>query len=177
MNRRNILIDIDNTLTKIDYTLRTMEDYFKVERKELEDIYTFNLNQVYGVPDELAHNFWKDCEGDIVRNSELNKKVYHHILGKLRPTDYVSIVTARAPEHHKETLKWLDKNDIFYHELHCVGKELSKLEWSKEQGKDFHVVVEDSPSYLELLPDTVRKVVVDYPYNRHIKADVRLRKE
>ena len=49
MNRRNILIDIDNTLTKIDYTLRTMEDYFKVGRKEVEDIYTFNLNQVYEV--------------------------------------------------------------------------------------------------------------------------------
>ena len=171
---RNILIDIDNTLTTIDYTLRQIESYFNVERKEAEDIYTFNLGEPYGISEKLMVDFWKDQEGKIVKYSEVNKKVYDYISTIVKDNDYVSIVTARAPEHHQETLKWLNKNSIFYHELHCIGKEQNKLQWSQENRISFDVVVEDSPSFLELLPSGVKKIVVDYPYNRHILADVRL---
>lgn len=173
MNKK-VLIDIDNTLTYIDYTLRSLEDYYKVDRKEVKDIYSFDLPGVYGISKENYPSFWEEREEDIVSNSVLNETVYKEILKKVSRRDDIYIVTARDPKLEKLTMKWLMKNDIRFNKLYCVGKSISKTEWSKKKGLVFDKVYEDNPVFLSELPYTTKKIVVDYPYNRNIIADKRL---
>lgn len=171
---RKILIDIDNTLTFLDYTLRSLEDFYKVPKKEIHEIYDFNLNAVYGIPEENHKDFWNKREEDIVVNSVLNEQIYKNIVEDLTRNDDIYIVTARAPELESLTRDWLIKNNIYYNELHCIGKEEDKLSWSNKKGISFDRVYEDNPKYLMLLGDTSHTTIVDYPYNRNLITDKRL---
>lgn len=171
---RNILVDIDNTITYIDYTLRSLEDYYGVARKEVDEIISFDLPGVYNIPKEQYASFWKDQEEDIVINSVLNESVYKEIDNKTSARDKIYIVTARDPSLKRLTEEWLRRNNVFYNELHCVGKEVSKDVWANNKGLYFDKVYEDNPLFLEKLPNSTKTIVVDYPYNRNIITDKRL---
>lgn len=171
---RNVLIDIDNTLTKLDYTLRQIEDYFGVPEKGVEDISSFNLASVYDIPKEKHIDFWLTREENIVKNSELNEKIYQEILNELEEDDTIYIVTARDNSLCKETKKWLDKHIIKYDHLECIGKNKSKIDWLKENNLELDLIFEDNGELLEELNDSIKKVIIDYPYNRQTNAHVRL---
>lgn len=173
MNKK-ILIDIDNTLTYLDYTLRSLEDYYNVERKEVEDIYSFDLPGVYGVKKKYYSDFWKHRESDIVKNSILNESVYKEIVKNSSIRDDIYIVTARDSKLHQLTNEWLMKNNIHYNHLFCIGKSITKDKWSKEKGLHFDEVYEDNPVFLSKLPKETKSIIVDYPYNRNIITDKRL---
>lgn len=173
MNKK-ILIDMDNTLTKIDYTLRSFEKYYNLPFKRVSEIYSFNLPLVYGVSTKEASNFWKNCEEDIVINSQLNYSIYNEIYSSITKNDEVYIVTARDSSLHELTKKWLIRNNVFFNELHCIGKSMCKSEWAKKNNLFFDVVYEDNPSFLSKLSKKTKKVVIDYPYNRNIISDERL---
>lgn len=172
--KRNVLIDIDNTLTFLDYTLRSLEDFYDVPRKEVSEITSFDLGSVYGIPKEEHASFWIEREEDIVQNSVLNQKVYKQIEEDLTKHDDIYIVTARAPELERLTLQWLKSNDIKFNQLYCIGKEETKDQWSKRKGIVFDRVVEDNPVYLKAINGNKHTTVIDYPYNREIISDVRL---
>lgn len=175
--KRKILIDIDNTLTDLNYTLRALEQYYELPRKEIEAINDFNLGSAYGIPFDQQSFFWEARELDIVSNSILNVPVYKKIRSLQEPSDTIYIVTARDKALTKETKKWLYKNDVSYDKLYCVGKSKDKLKWSEEMALTFDLVFEDNPNYLKALSDKTYTVGIDYPYNEMVEVNLRLSRE
>lgn len=171
---KNILVDIDNTLTGIDYTLERMANFLGKEPKTRDDAFTFNIANIYGVSGELEKKFWEEEEIDLVMNSKLNEYVLDHLERTKQSRDKIHIVTARDPYLKQATKDWLKKHKIEYNSLECIGKGVSKEEWSYTNKMSFDIVYEDNPVYLKRLPKETHKVVVDYPYNRDVKADQRL---
>lgn len=171
---RNVLIDIDNTLTNLSYTLREIESYFGCSRKEINEITDFNLASVYGIPKHKHRSFWLERELDIVRNSQLNQNIYNVIQKEIRHSDTIYIVSARDNQLLEATKEWLKKHNVRFDYLACIGKEKSKLDWLEENGIEIDIVFEDEPSFVDSLDDGVDKNIIDYPYNRHVKADRRL---
>lgn len=174
---RNILIDIDNTLTHIETTLRTFESYFGLNEIMTESMFSFDFGAVYGLSDKEHRSFWDNKEGEIVSNSSLNEAIYQNIRNTVEDNDRIFIVTARDIKFEEATRQWLAENNVIYDELYCIGKGENKLEWSKRMGLTFDVVYEDNTEYLELLSkeNDTYVIAVDYPYNRHIQVDERLR--
>ena len=174
---RNILVDIDNTLTKLDYTLRKFEEYFDLPRKEIEEIHSFNLGDAYGLSAEQQKDFWKNCEEDIVKNVSPNLTVINKIREFKKDGDNIYLVTARDPYLYEGTKQWLKEHDLPHDKLFCVGKNQTKLDWAKKQSINFDVVFEDSPHYLDMFPKETYKVVIDYPYNKDVSVDMRITKQ
>lgn len=171
---RKVLVDIDNTITYVDYTLRAIENYFEVPRKEVEEIKTFNLASIYGVEESKHQDFWDEREEGIVVNSQLNKKVYEMIDDDLNIGDELYIISARDPHLYDLTEQWLYRNGVSYDKLYCIGKKETKMHWMERMELTFDVVYEDNAEFLSALGDDVYKVAIDYPYNGHVKVDKRI---
>jgi len=145
---KNILIDVDDTLTKfLKYRNNLIKKYIKTKNLpyKILDINCTKSAKVANWPIEECINFWKD----VGKNAQLKcptQKNCAEVINKLRETgNKVFIVTARPDiyfEAYKYTKLWLDKNNICYDTL-IVGKQDKKQTMIENK---IDLVIDDSVS-------------------------------
>ncbi len=130
---------------------------------------------VFGQDPPYWHH--KDCHGDNI--FEVMEK-YPGLLITAPPTqylrsltgfDYITVVTNQVPWWIPNTSHWMRRNicyemNILYGVIYTTDPE-EKLELCKENDK---YIVEDSPK----LSCYDRVILVDRPYNRHVKCPIRV---
>lgn len=173
----SILLDIDNTLTDLQFTLDVMSEVFEHPAVTPDDIHSFTLSKAYGVSDEQEKNFWVENEYKLSKGSILEVERVKHILATYTHEDTtIFVVTMRPQEMFEVTFNWLRANNINFDHLICLGKE-SKVDYAMHFG--IEALFEDNPTFFEEvfdrnLEDEFDLFVVDYPYNRHIEQATRL---
>ncbi len=176
-----ILLDIDNTITKLQPTLDLMAEVFNKNTVSENDIHNFQLSKVFNSSNEDEKNFWLEYEEYLTIHSELAKqrtmqifKDYTHRNTK------IDVVTMRPENVCKTTKQWLINNNIPFNSLSCIGKAglgISKIEIAKDLGSQ--AIFEDNPVMFEEidrrnLNNRFDLFIVDYPYNQHIDNAHRL---
>lgn len=184
-----ILLDIDNTMTTSQVIINRMADMFGKEYITNDDLHSYTLGDAFGLTPEENQAFW-DLLGYAVLESSLPnisliQNVYKNIIGT---DDEIYIMTARPHEYRFITEKWLSTYGIPLTELILVGDN-SKVGLIERY--DINIVIDDNPILFEelevvkeLFPNsniarhmkngTMKRYVVDYPYNRDVVAEFRL---
>lgn len=172
-----IIFDLDNTMTKLQPTLDMISDYFNKEKISEAEIKSFNLTDSFGIAPDEEKDFWSQ-ESEVVINSVYAKERIDRIkeIFAHKHTTYI-IVTNRHNALRSLTEQWLDKNQIVYDRLECIGKQ-DKAKWIIENIKTDNnmekIVFEDNPSFFESpayakLCNEYYTAVIKYPYNEHIQ--------
>lgn len=167
MRAKRIGIDIDNCLTKIDYVLEVMADYYGKPVPQLEDITDYNLSSVFGVSEADSREFWENTEAELIKNAVPQRGVLDHILATHTDDETeIYIITNRDYKYYDITHKWLRDNGIpFLLLIHTSGE--SKRDIINKLRLD--IMVDDKPSlFEEMRLGNTRMVCVDYAYNRHV---------
>lgn len=175
---KRIAIDIDNTLTELDYVLEVMADYYGKEVPTVEMIKDYNLSSVYGISPDEAYSFWIDKELEICEKSVLAEDRVENMLRQFVEFDTeVYIITNRHPRYFNATQKWLIENYIPHKRLIMTGGG-SKIDVLNQY--DIELLIDDKPSiFYEAVEKGYRglMICIDYEYNKEVPCDIRLDRE
>lgn len=184
-----ILLDIDNTMTTSQVIINRMADMFGKEYITNDDLHSHILGDAFGLTPEENQAFWDLLGYEVLESSLPNipliQNVYKNIIGT---DDEIYIMTARQHEYRFITEKWLATYGVPLTELILVGDN-SKVGLIERY--DINIVIDDNPILFEelevvkeLFPNsniarhmkngTMKRYVVDYPYNRDVVAEFRL---
>lgn len=182
---RNILLDIDNTITHVDSIINKMAEVYGKDYISIDDLSSYNLADAFKVTKEADRMFWDIFGYEVLQSSLPNIKTIQNIYSEIiTPDDYVYIVTARPYEFTNMTEQWLKHYGIPYHELILCG---SNSKAGFIENLDIDVIIDDNPKlFLELehakriMPNLkfsqkinegrLETYVVRYPYNETIKS-------
>ena len=178
-----VLIDIDNTLTRLQPTLDSMSEHFGLGNITEDEVDSFYLADCFeGVTKKEESDFWEKKEADNCAAAELAKDRVESIYENYIDEDTeIHIVTARKAHLLDVTKNWLKKTGLMYHSLHCVGWQ-SKLKWIESNLPQIEAVFEDSPSlFIQAFEDGDDKHIdfskIDYLYNVDAPAHYTLDRE
>lgn len=178
-----VLIDIDNTLTRLQPTLDSMSEHFGLGNITEDEVDSFYLADSFeGVTKKEESDFWEKKEADNCAAAELAEERVESIYENYIDEDTeIHIVTARKGHLLDVTRDWLKKTGLVYHTLHCVGSK-SKLKWIEKNLPQVDAIFEDNPSlFLEGFEDGHDKEIdfykIDYPYNVDVPAHYTLDRE
>ena len=178
-----VLIDIDNTLTRLQPTLDSMSEHLELTNITEEEATSFYLAECYeGVTKKEERAFWETREADNCATAELAEDRVESIYENYIDEDTeIHIVTARKGHLLDITKDWLKKTGLMYHSLHCVGWQ-SKLKWIEKNLPQIEAIFEDNPSlFVEAFEDGHDKEIdfykIDYPYNVDVPAHYILDRE
>lgn len=174
---KSIIVDIDNTLTELQYTVDKITEVFKHEMLSEEDIFDFNFKKVIGISDEEDNYFWENYEKEIVENVPYVKHRVERVMQYL-DIDFIEkvhLVSNRPLELRESTLRWLEEHDVQYTTLELIGNEY-KEEVIRDRYPEVEAIFEDNPKVvhgIKMQPQTrhIDTWLVDYPYNRTTAAD------
>src|SRR5690606_27792383 len=65
-------IDLDNTLTELNPTLKMLSDYYNKPIMTIEDVKDYNLSSIYGISHQDSREFWMNVEHEVCEKSELS---------------------------------------------------------------------------------------------------------
>lgn len=185
----NILLDLDNTLTKVEPVLDKMASVFNKPFVNSDDIESYNLSDIFGTTEEQDRFFWEHFGYEVIEKSEPNSatidSIYRNVIEK---TDKIYVVTARPESQRKITEDWIEKFKIPCHDIILTGKH-SKT--GVIESLEIDTIIDDQPKlYAELdvikdlFPDShisnimtnnqIKRYIVDYGYNRDVKSEFRI---
>lgn len=176
-----VLIDIDNTITDLQVVLDIMASATSKPRITVDDVYDFQLSNVFGLSKHDDIRFWLHHEETIVNESRYAKQRVESILSTFTNTSTeIYYVTMRPQTMYHSTKSWLERHQLTYHDLIFTGAggdPRSKIEIANDLG--IQAIFEDNPAlFLELknhpLNGQFDMYIVDYPFNKHIKQATRL---
>lgn len=174
---RSIIVDIDNTLTELQYTVDKITEVFERQMISEEDVFDFNFKKVVGLTDEEDKIFWDNYEQEIVENVPYMKERVSKIV-ELLDTEYLEeiyLISNRPKELRKSTLQWLEENNVTYTSLELIGSDY-KEEVVKDRYAHADAIFEDNPKVINGIRSQTETEhmdtwLVDYPYNRTTPAD------
>lgn len=174
---KSIVVDIDNTLTELQYTIDKIAKVYERELITEEEVFDFNLKKVIGITDKEDKSFWDIHEKDIVENVPYSKGRVEKVLEYL-DKDYleeVYLVSNRPLNLRESTLRWLEEHGIEYTTLELIGDKY-KEEVVRDRYSKVDAIFEDNPKVVHGIkkqPQTkhIDTWLVDYPYNRTTTAD------
>jgi len=173
-----VIIDVDNTLTDINPTLRIIERVFDKDKLSEEAIDSFTLASAYGIPTKEEQQFWADYEPEIIDKSVLHPRASKIFDNYIDENTEIIILSSRAQKFLQPTIEWLKTNVVPYDIVECIGHGYSKAKYIKEHYPDADAIFEDNDRTLEYLKDMdITRIAVDYPYNHDVDVDIRLHRE
>ena len=162
MNKINLCLDIDSTVTQPDYWVDYANKYFNTN-------YVYDENTVAeffannGWNQKVFHNFYINFAPQMHRSAEI-RPYAREAINKLKDFCNVYYVTARDSEVEHITIEWLKKYDI-YSEVFHTGSIL-KNDIAKKL--NCHIFVDDNLfTAKKLLDDFIRVLLFDTGFNRH----------
>jgi Uncharacterized conserved protein len=168
-------IDIDGVLNDHDsFCINYGTKYcHEIGKYELTNLDVFDTTEMFMWPDETAHNFWDKYRRIIL--SEMPTKIFaKEVIKKLKDEgNDIYIITARKnydpwdskelqPIVEKETIKWLNKNDIIYDKIYFDIE--NKGTFCKEN--NIEIMIDDDPKNVRKLIGNTNPIIFDTPYNR-----------
>lgn len=174
---KSIVVDIDNTLTELQYTMDKITEVFDREMITEEDVFDFNLKKVAGLTDEEDDLFWSKYEKEVVENVPYVKnrveKVKEYV--DLDYLEKIHLVSNRPKSLRKSTLEWLENNNIEYTTLELIGDEY-KENVIRNRYPNAEAIFDDNPKVISGIRNHAKTKhidtwLIDYPYNRTTPAN------
>lgn len=174
---KSIVVDIDNTLTELQYTIDKVTKVFNKELLTEEDMFDFNFKKVAGLTDAEDKMFWDKYEKEIVENVPYVKERVDKTK-ELLDMDYlenIHLVSNRPISLEKSTIQWLEENDINYTTLELIADK-HKEEVVRDKYSHVDAIFEDNPKVITGIRNQeetkhIDTWLVDYLYNRTTPAD------
>lgn len=164
MQRLNICVDIDGTMTDPYYFIPYFNEYFGRSLTS-EDCTVIELQKLYNVSREKIREFYMQEGETMHRNATILPEV-REVFDELRKEHDIYIVTARLKDMEHITSQWLSTHQIQGVELHSLGSHY-KVDRAKELACD--VFVEDNPEIsMELAEADIQVLLMDTNYNRQV---------
>lgn len=162
MEKLNICVDIDGTLTFSGYFMPYLNEYFGVD-VTFEEIRDYDFRDIYGVTEEDLHHFFTTEGKNLFFDVELLECAKETML-ELNEKHNVWIITARREETHNQTQKWLELNSLGNIKLITLGTP-HKLEKALELNCD--IFIEDHPeASVDIAKSGIKLYLMDAPYNK-----------
>lgn len=165
MDKLNICIDIDGTVTEPYYWLNIFNKHFKKNIKPSE-VTKYNIDEVMGITEEQYNKFYEKYKVRIHTVEEKVRKDAKDILNSLKEYNNIYFVTARDKSLEMLTRCYLENNGIRYDELYVLGSHY-KVEKAIELKCD--IFIEDNPNNaLELSEAGFKVILIDTNYNKNV---------
>ncbi|HZW48639.1 MAG TPA: hypothetical protein VFF80_00680 [Bacillota bacterium] len=163
INKLNLCIDIDGTVTEPYYWLKRANEYFKTNLKP-SDITTYDIHKILGVQREEYNEFYRRF-GEMLHQESKMRPGASEIVHKLYDAGQkIHFVTAREAKMEKISAEWLVKNDIPLDSLTLLGHP-NKIWKAAELHSDFFI--EDSyENMMQLTASGFEVLLIDCNYNR-----------
>ena len=167
MNRLNICIDIDATLTEPYYWLDICNEYFNKNIKPYE-ITQYSIYKVMGVSREEYFDFYNKYKLKI-HTEEKVRKDGKAIVNRISKYNNIFFVTAREKSLELFTEAYLTLNKVNFDGLYVLGSHY-KVDKARELNCD--IFIEDNPNNaIELSEASFKVLLMDTYYNREIKEN------
>ncbi|NEZ46884.1 hypothetical protein FDF74_06605 [Clostridium niameyense] len=165
MDKLNICIDIDGTVTEPYYWLNIFNKHFKKNIKPSE-VTKYNIDEVMGITEEQYNEFYEKHKVRIHTVEEKVRKDAKDVLNILKEYNNIYFVTARDKSLEMLTRCYLENNGINYDELYVLGSHY-KVKKAIELKCD--IFIEDNPNNaLELSEAGFKVILIDTNYNKNI---------
>ncbi|WP_050607846.1 5' nucleotidase, NT5C type [Clostridium niameyense] len=165
MDKLNICIDIDGTVTEPYYWLNIFNKHFKKNIKPSE-VTKYNIDEVMGITEEQYNEFYEKHKVRIHTVEEKVRKDAKDVLNILKEYNNIYFVTARDKSLEMLTRCYLENNGINYNELYVLGSHY-KVKKAIELKCD--IFIEDNPNNaLELSEAGFKVILIDTNYNKNI---------
>lgn len=162
-------IDLDNTITELNPTLKMLSDYYNKPIMTIEDVKDYNLASIYGINHQDSREFWMNVEHEVCEKSELSTLRFDSIYRNFVDSDTeIYIITNRHEKFREITENWLKINAIPYHKLIMTSGH-SKVNVLNEYEID--IMIDDKPHLFHEVHESDCKtemVLVQYEYNKDV---------
>lgn len=188
----NVLLDMDNTLTRVDVILDRMSNVFQKDIVSADKLESFQLAKAFGVTEEQEKFFWEHYGYEAIEKSEPNKQVIESVFDNvIRNNDTVYIITARPESQRVITENWLKKFQIPHTDLILTGN-YSKIQHIENLMLD--TIIDDNPTLFEEIESaskifpksflsgivqnkTIKRYAVDFNYNKDSVVEYRINRD
>lgn len=164
MKRLNICVDIDGTMTDPYYFMPYFNKFFG-KNLTSKDCTLIQLHELYELNREQMDHFYALEGENMHRNAIILPKV-SEIMGELKQSHNLFIVTARLKEMEHITLEWLERHNIKDIALYSLG---SHYKVDQANALQCDIFIEDNPKIsLELANAGIKVLLMDTNYNKEI---------
>lgn len=188
----NVLLDMDNTLTRVDVILDKMSNVFQKDIISADKLESFQLAKAFGVTEEQEKFFWENYGYEVIEKSEPNKQVIESLFKNIiKSDDKVYIITARPESQRIITENWINRFQIPHSDLILTGKH-SKIQHIENLMLD--TIIDDNPTLFEeiesvpkVFPNsfisqiiqnkTIKRYAVDFNYNKKSLVEYRINRD
>ena len=188
----NVLLDMDNTLTRVDVILDKMSNVFKKDIVSADKLESFQLAKAFGVTEEQEKFFWENYGYEVIEKSEPNKQVIESLFKNIiKSDDKVYIITARPESQRIITEDWINRFQIPHSDLILTG-DYSKIQHIENLMLD--TIIDDNPILFEeiesipkVFPNsfisqivqnkTIKRYAVDFNYNKNSLVEYRINRD
>ena len=162
MNRLNLCIDIDGTLTDPYYWLPRANRFFGKNVKD-SDVTSYRMHEVLGIAEKEYDDFY-NFFGPLLHKEAPVRSGVCDVIGELFKEHYIHIVTAREEKMKYVSLDWLKKHKIPFDTMSLLGTP-DKVQ--KAGDLDSDLFIEDSyDNALQLAGAGFEVLLIDCNYNR-----------
>ncbi|MDN6128299.1 MAG: hypothetical protein L0I66_07970 [Tetragenococcus halophilus] len=188
----NVLLDMDNTLTRVDVILDKMSNVFQKDIISADKLESFKLAKAFGVTEEQEKFFWEHYGYEVIEKSEPNEKVIESLFKNvIKSDDKVYVITARPESQRKITEDWISRFQIPHSDLILTGNH-SKIQHIENLMLD--TIIDDNPTLfgeIESIPKvfpnsfisqivkdkTIKRYAVDFNYNKDSLVEYRINRD
>lgn len=188
----NVLLDMDNTLTRVDVILDKMSNVFKKDIISADKLESFQLAKAFGITKEQEKFFWENYGYEVIEKSEPNKQVIESLFKNIiKSDDKVYIITARPESQRIITEDWISRFQIPHSDLILTG-DYSKIQHIENLMLD--TIIDDNPILFEeiesipkVFPNsfisqivqnkTIKRYAVDFNYNKNSLVEYRINRD
>ena len=167
MNKLNICIDIDGTITSPYHFIPYLNELYNKEITE-DGCYTYDWQELYGVEmDTILNDFHTTymhsyAEAEVVEGAK-------DIIGELVTKHNLYFVTARDEKLTEVTTNWLSNKGFSEIDVYLLGSD-DKI--GKARELECHIFIEDSPSNaIQLASEGMNVLLIDTNYNKEIEHE------
>lgn len=188
----NVLLDMDNTLTRVDVIIDKMSNVFKKDIISADKLESFQLAKAFGVTEEQEKFFWENYGYEVIEKSEPNTQVIESLFKNIiKSDDKVYIITARPESQRIITEDWIKRFQIPHSDLILTGNH-SKIQHIENLMLD--TIIDDNPTLFEeiesvpkVFPNsfisqivqdkTIKRYAVDFNYNKNSLVEYRINRD
>lgn len=185
----NVLLDLDNTVTKVEPVLERIANVFDKDIVDPKDLKSYNLSDIFGITKEQDRFFWEHYGFEVIEKSVPNgtmiESIYDNII---KEDDDVYIITARPKSQLEITQAWVNRFQLPHKEIILTG---SHSKSGVIESLKIDTIIDDNPALFDeimvvkdLFPksfisqslqnDLMKRYVVDYGYNKESISEFRI---
>ena len=165
MNRLNLCIDIDGTITEPFYWLSRANQHFKTDVKP-NDVTSYDIPKILGVDCEDYNKFYDSFGEQLHRESDIRNGAPETINKLYDMYHNIHFVTAREEKMKNVSVEWLNKFNFPMDSITLLGQP-NKVEKATELKSDFFI--EDSyDNAVQLANAGFEVLLIDCNYNKGI---------